>query len=420
MKRVIVGLFFVALILVSFGFISAEENETNVTEENCTIEGETFAAYPGEGVCCEGLTAIGGCGPVDGECGEGCSGGVVCTNCGNGECGLGENICNCPDDCENETDSEMNETFECTLDEHCDEDYECEDNYCVLNEDEDNETEIEDDDEEIIDEDTEEEAVIMHEHHGAKVRALQLQKAIDRMILHAEAIVEVLEEKGEDVSVLNNIIEEMRILLEEAQNLNVEDPTENTVKDFVNIKEDAIILRKEFREEAKDVLTEEDREALRMKFSEIDRIELKEYNEKIRAEIREFNVLRLKRLGEVTGLTDVSEKVKNGEMNSLEALRLMKKEYIDMTVEDRQQIKQNIREKITAEDLKKAAAISKVKEARANAISQRAELRAAKLQEKGYGVLAARAQARSDMYEVRAQNIENIRNAIKNRVNQNA
>jgi hypothetical protein len=58
----------------------------------------TFSAAPPE--CCSGLAAI-GCSTPDSEgfCGEPCVGAMVCAQCGNGICGLGENICNCPTDC---------------------------------------------------------------------------------------------------------------------------------------------------------------------------------------------------------------------------------------------------------------------------------------------------------------------------------
>ncbi|MBN2495322.1 MAG: hypothetical protein JXR96_12065 [Deltaproteobacteria bacterium] len=62
----------------------------------CTPEGEYTS--PVEPNCCPGLEAIviaeyeqGACSYIDGA--------LVCAACPNGECGLGENFCNCPDDC---------------------------------------------------------------------------------------------------------------------------------------------------------------------------------------------------------------------------------------------------------------------------------------------------------------------------------
>jgi hypothetical protein len=72
----------------------------------CLQEGEMFEAK--EGSCCEGLVHLAIAEP--GEPGEpdlppGCvmkapPSVKVCTLCGNGACGPGENRCNCPADCE--------------------------------------------------------------------------------------------------------------------------------------------------------------------------------------------------------------------------------------------------------------------------------------------------------------------------------
>jgi hypothetical protein len=54
--------------------------------------------YLGGPECCSGLTAIGNY-QIDET---GCHlllGGQVCAYCPNGECGAGENYCNCPSDC---------------------------------------------------------------------------------------------------------------------------------------------------------------------------------------------------------------------------------------------------------------------------------------------------------------------------------
>ncbi|MFH1448035.1 MAG: hypothetical protein ABIG39_04170 [Candidatus Micrarchaeota archaeon] len=72
--------------------------------DNCTEEGEIYAVVPDALPCCEGLTPIDACGPdSEGNCGEACAGAVVCTKCGDGICKKGENKCNCPEDCLNDT-----------------------------------------------------------------------------------------------------------------------------------------------------------------------------------------------------------------------------------------------------------------------------------------------------------------------------
>jgi len=66
----------------------------------CTPEGKTMPVYPGY-ECCSGLVAISTIKPDQyGKCPlQPPLGASVCTKCGNKICGLGENKCNCPNDC---------------------------------------------------------------------------------------------------------------------------------------------------------------------------------------------------------------------------------------------------------------------------------------------------------------------------------
>ncbi|MBN2014299.1 MAG: hypothetical protein JW778_03885 [Candidatus Altiarchaeota archaeon] len=72
---------------------------TTTTLFECVPEGDSYPIVPGALSCCPGLTAI-SCSTPDqnGTCTE-CVGAMICAYCGNGICGLGENICNCPQDC---------------------------------------------------------------------------------------------------------------------------------------------------------------------------------------------------------------------------------------------------------------------------------------------------------------------------------
>ena len=80
-----------AFAMVFSGCVSAP-----IPADDCILEGE-------QGVigCCEGLTPVSCADVVNGECLEAYCGNR-CTKCGNGECGLGENWCNCPADCPKE------------------------------------------------------------------------------------------------------------------------------------------------------------------------------------------------------------------------------------------------------------------------------------------------------------------------------
>ncbi len=65
---------------------------------DCVEEGGSIPVVPDAPECCPGLEAVGCARPVEGVC-EPCVGAVVCVRCGDGQCGEGENVCNCPDDC---------------------------------------------------------------------------------------------------------------------------------------------------------------------------------------------------------------------------------------------------------------------------------------------------------------------------------
>jgi len=86
------------------GICEEIESACNCPEDcgslTCLTEGKTQCSYGMDLQCCEGLTAIPSINPDgEGQCGEIRPCGSTCTNCGNGICGVLENICNCPDDC---------------------------------------------------------------------------------------------------------------------------------------------------------------------------------------------------------------------------------------------------------------------------------------------------------------------------------
>lgn len=71
-------------------------------DSECVPEGGSVPVVPNAPDCCPGLSKI-GCEAPDqsGQCTP-CVGASFCTYCGDGDCGLGENRCNCPSDCKGE------------------------------------------------------------------------------------------------------------------------------------------------------------------------------------------------------------------------------------------------------------------------------------------------------------------------------
>jgi len=66
--------------------------------QRCIGEGEKGSIISND-VCCPGLTQIANSWPADSGCIAPTDGSFICSYCGNGICGKGENICNCLKDC---------------------------------------------------------------------------------------------------------------------------------------------------------------------------------------------------------------------------------------------------------------------------------------------------------------------------------
>ena len=95
------------------GLIEKRVSESySICEMRCAEEGESVSAVGSGGIeCCQGLSKISRS-KIDssGNCSIDCVGVsicAICANCGNGICGLGENKCNCPEDCEKEQEEKI-------------------------------------------------------------------------------------------------------------------------------------------------------------------------------------------------------------------------------------------------------------------------------------------------------------------------
>ena len=90
--------------------VCAEDEDECSCPEDCADDcvragGNVFPWDPSYGVCCPGLAAAGvmDYDPTTGEC-QPLLGGAVCIACGDGICGPGESLCNCPADCATDCD----------------------------------------------------------------------------------------------------------------------------------------------------------------------------------------------------------------------------------------------------------------------------------------------------------------------------
>ncbi|MCD4693984.1 hypothetical protein K8R62_01360 [bacterium] len=89
------------------------EKDQGKNESKCIKEGERGSSMLKENkTCCEGLSSKGGAiAYSEGRCAE-VSDMFICIDCPNGECGTGENICNCPDDCANKDWVQFNQQID--------------------------------------------------------------------------------------------------------------------------------------------------------------------------------------------------------------------------------------------------------------------------------------------------------------------
>ncbi len=169
-----------------------------------------------------------------------------------------------------------------------------------------------------IEEETREEIIAMQIAPGAKVRLIQLELSVKRHILRAEKVAEYIAEKdaNADTSGLEAILAELTVLAEEISAVEPLANDEETVKQFVGFKRDAIDLVKQFREESKEFLDAEDRQSLVELFKEIDYSELNELRQSISDSVKEYNAQRVqgffKKIGEQG--EEFAQKIRAGEM----------------------------------------------------------------------------------------------------------
>lgn len=77
---------------------SSFHSSSSSSDSVCVSEGQFVAVLPNAPLCCPGLVKIGREFPAGDKCVV-ATGIMVCAQCGNGQCGMSENSCNCPADC---------------------------------------------------------------------------------------------------------------------------------------------------------------------------------------------------------------------------------------------------------------------------------------------------------------------------------
>jgi hypothetical protein len=209
--------------------------------------------------------------------------------------------------------------------------------------------------------DTVEEVSSMGLKTGAELRIIQLEKAITRNILGGNEVISVVEDKGKDASGLEALLTELEALKLEVQGIDPE--AEDALESFVSIKQEALEVSKEFRETARTLLEQGDRLAIAARIKEMDKTDLKQYNEQIRSRIHAQNAEIVRKTFEALGIDneELISKVSNGEANSSEVRDEVRNAVQAMTPEERKAAWANLKESGVKKDIAVRARIEKAR-----------------------------------------------------------
>jgi hypothetical protein len=191
---------------------------------------------------------------------------------------------------------------------------------------------------------TQDEIEIMKDPLGARIRLLQLEKAILINILKGNMVIQVLKELEVNTTELEDILADLQDVLEEVQEA---DPTaENSVQVFVQLKNESRILTKQFRDTLRLLLDEDTINMIKERLRKMDSDEILDFNMRIRQWVRQFNRNQLYRLFGLVGEEDTSllDEYLNGDID-LEQVKLhLYKLMNQMTKQKRYMIFSEIKE----------------------------------------------------------------------------
>ena len=176
-----------------------------------------------------------------------------------------------------------------------------------------------------VDADTQIEVESMDSSAGAQIRFLQLERELQRKVIQANTLIAAFENRAEriDVTPLKDIVAELEVLIEETRAAAAVAGTssEVDVRMFVTIKHDAKLLIKQFRETVRDLVTPEDREAIKKADEAANREKFAAFSTRIEAARMAFTTERMAQTLERAGAADADlvARVRAGETSMAEA-----------------------------------------------------------------------------------------------------
>lgn len=266
-------------------------------------------------------------------------------------------------------------------------------------------------------EETSEEVEVMTSNYGSEMRLLQLQYSIEKQILNAKSIIGMINEENPDAdtSELSAIVDSMNSLLEDvkAESENISD---DSVEVFVDYKQEAIDLTKQFRDLSRELVTPEIAAKIRHRVKNEIRHEIKGLKERISRLRGKVNSERVKNfLGKDFAETHpkLFKQIENGEITPKEAKKELKESLKELAKDKKSDLIRRVKEEKAKAKVRTTARVSKILENQANRLSDRFQERSQKLAEEGKGKAAKFLEKQSERLKDRAEKISERRKEVK-------
>jgi hypothetical protein len=186
----------------------------------------------------------------------------------------------------------------------------------------------------MLDSETESEIeVIVSSNLGAVLRIFQLQKAVLKSRITADAVITVLSAKDENVTALEDLFEAIEVLEQEV--LALDSASETAVADFVKIKKEIITINQEFRKIAAQMISGQDRREIAEMVAKNEEIAL--INEEIRSANNRLNAERVRNALKKMNIEDeeLVVDVDSGKLNPLQIRVRIKNSYSSLSSDEK-------------------------------------------------------------------------------------
>ncbi|MFW6014652.1 MAG: InlB B-repeat-containing protein [Candidatus Nanoarchaeia archaeon] len=242
-----------------------------------------------------------------------------------------------------------------------------------------------------LDEETVRQAAVMDTPAGAEMRLMQLESAKSRNVILGQKAIETVLEKNPEANTteLERIVAELETIREE-----IEEKLESEVlydknqtalvEEFLTLKEEGKNLSKEFREKVHEYLNEEEKQQIRKEARQRADEELDEKRQRIKERTREHNAEQVEHVLQRIGTENESlvEKVRDGEINTGEAISQVAKKFRGLGEERRQDTKVQIKSERAQRHANSQDAVEKGKQGLNNRTNKRANERLEEVREK--------------------------------------